>query len=259
MRVVDARPQDYKNQIPLFGGAETATAPPLLRLFWNESNTPSMAQVARVDQCIHIREQTGNIACFLFRSTLEILVSQKLAAGKNVTDALVESIPIATASLPGGLSCASSRELIKNIYIATGVDSVSFWEASREEQLYAGYCAGMVIYLEEYDALDFKARCIKLKMRLDDVIGGGERATTLFFARRATCSCLTEKKRLVKHYPKTSVCCVCNEIRERKSLKRCGNCNIVQYCSRHCQKADWQLHKGQCQKLSDFMKEGKKK
>ncbi|KAF5325093.1 hypothetical protein D9619_010016 [Psilocybe cf. subviscida] len=29
-------------------------------------------------------------------------------------------------------------------------------------------------------------------------------------------------------------------------LSKCGGCKIAQYCSRECQKADWQKHKDQC-------------
>jgi hypothetical protein len=29
-------------------------------------------------------------------------------------------------------------------------------------------------------------------------------------------------------------------------LQKCGNCNIVYYCSRECQKNDWKKHKPDC-------------
>lgn len=120
------------------------------------------------------------------------------------------------------------------------------------EQLYSWYVAGVVIYLEAYEGRDFKSRCVRLKMKLDDVIGGGERAAALFFAKRAPCSCLEEKKRLLKNLAKTSICAACNEIKDCTSLMKCGGCRVVQYCSEDCQRADWPVHKDQCKILRDI-------
>ena len=120
------------------------------------------------------------------------------------------------------------------------------------EQLYSWYVAGVVIYLEAYEGRDFKSRCVRLKMKLDDVIGGGERAAALFFAKRAPCSCLEEKKRFLKNLAKTSICAACNEIKDCTSLMRCGGCRVVQYCSENCQRADWPIHKDQCKTLRDI-------
>mmetsp|Transcript_30414 Transcript_30414/g.55165 ORF Transcript_30414/g.55165 Transcript_30414/m.55165 type:complete len:145 (-) Transcript_30414:29-463(-) len=139
-----------------------------------------------------------------------------------------------------------------------GVNCVLNWETGKSQHVNAGYCAGVVIFLEDYEGLDFKARCIKLKMRLDDVIGGGERAATLFFSKRTSCSCLDENKRRVKTHPKMSICCVCNEAKDCKTLRRCGSCKIAQYCSSSCQKNDWPIHEGHCEWMRCILKEGTK-
>ena len=196
----------------------------------------------------------------MFRTSIELVVNQKLAAGKNVVDALIESIPIflATRNFQRFLDEPNCRETIKMTYSSVGANSVLHWDAGQAEQLYAAYCAGMVIYLEEYVAFEHKARCIKMKMGLDDIIGGGERATTKFFVKRIPCSCLNERKQRVKRQPKTSGCCACNGIKDCKSLMRCSNCLIVQYCSKTCQRADWPNHRGHCAMLRDCMVNGTK-
>mmetsp|Transcript_27837 Transcript_27837/g.50339 ORF Transcript_27837/g.50339 Transcript_27837/m.50339 type:complete len:299 (+) Transcript_27837:59-955(+) len=197
-------------------------------------------------------------ACFLLKVALDAEIIEQLSNGKSLIESLIRSFRIATQRCPRVLDDRSTRESMKALFLAIGTESVQSWGAGPYEQVNTAYCAGAVIFLEEYEGLDFQARCIKLKMRLDDVFGGGERGATLFFSKRTPCSCLDQKKRLLKPHPKMSVCCVCNESKDCKTLRRCGGCNIVQYCSEKCQKADWPMHKGHCEKLSSYMKKGTK-
>ncbi|KAF9642538.1 hypothetical protein BDM02DRAFT_3124476 [Thelephora ganbajun] len=45
----------------------------------------------------------------------------------------------------------------------------------------------------------------------------------------------------------TGTCAYCNKTMEMKSLKKCGACGGVMYCSRECQKLSWKLtHKYTC-------------
>mmetsp|Transcript_23803 Transcript_23803/g.40702 ORF Transcript_23803/g.40702 Transcript_23803/m.40702 type:complete len:296 (+) Transcript_23803:1192-2079(+) len=196
-------------------------------------------------------------ACFLLKIALDTEISERLSDGKSLIESLIRAFRIATQRTKV-LEDRNTRDAIKALYLAIGTESVQKWDEGPVHQVNTAYCAGVVIFLEEYEGLDFQAICIRLKMRLDDVFGGGERGGTLFFSKRTSCSCLDGKKRLLKPNPKMSVCCVCNESKDCKTLRRCGNCKIVQYCSLTCQKADWPSHKKHCEKLSSYLKNGVK-
>ena len=179
-----------------------------------------------------------------FRTSVEMMVGQKLATGSTLIESLIESFRRVKAVCEVDIDDDRSvRTAIKSFYVALGVSSLLCWndgdlEQQNLEHLFCLYTSGVIIYLESYDEglsppppeddegssavikdeWAHKARCIRLKMRLDDVLGGGERA--------AVPSC----------------------------LKRCGDCNVVQYCSRQCQRADWSLHRNHCVLLSSIMK-----
>ncbi len=55
-----------------------------------------------------------------------------------------------------------------------------------------------------------------------------------------------------KYYPPNPnwCCSVCDKSDDSnsKTMKTCGRCKAVQYCSRECQKADWKEHKKKCGK-----------
>ena len=193
--------------------------------------------------------------CHLFQKSLDSVTGQLMNSGKSIIEAIHESILIVANRRPGFIDNTTTREALISVYMGYGINSILSWEAGQIEQGCAKYCAAMIIYLEDYERLESIARFINLKMRLDDTLGGGERAATLFFSKRASCSCLDEKKKRVKAHPKTSTCSVCGVVTDCKALMRCGECNTIQYCSRECQKIDWPEHKTYCRSLCLCMKD----
>ena len=227
-----------------------------------------------------------------FRTSVEMMVGQKLATGSTLIESLIESFRRVKAVCEVDIDDDRSvRTAIKSFYVALGVSSLLCWndgdlEQQNLEHLFCLYTSGVIIYLESYDEglspppeddegssavikdeWAHKARCIRLKMRLDDVLGGGERAAVRFFSKLvkksnvvnnwpswASCSCLVERQKQLKSHPKTSICSTCDIICRTTCLKRCGVCNVVQYCSRQCQRADWSLHRNHCVLLSSIMK-----
>ena len=55
----------------------------------------------------------------------------------------------------------------------------------------------------------------------------------------------------VHHYEQLTFCSGCAKKLRGANKKRCSSCGIASYCSRECQKTDWQLfHKAECSKFS---------
>lgn len=46
----------------------------------------------------------------------------------------------------------------------------------------------------------------------------------------------------------------CSIRRNNSVLRKCGSCRCVRYCSRRCQKRDWNEHKSQCRKLKQYIR-----
>ena len=83
-------------------------------------------------------------------------------------------------------------------------------------------------------------------MKQRDLLQGGERDVIRYFYKRAKCSCLKDKWKLVKAKPKLGWCYHCNERKERKDLMVCSACRIHQYCSKSCQREAWPRHQEKC-------------
>ena len=74
------------------------------------------------------------------------------------------------------------------------------------------------------------------------------RDQALFFYRRASCSCFKDSKKSTKSIPRTDVCEKCEVTLPHANFHTCSNCKIA-YCSRTCQKLDWERHKCVCKLL----------
>jgi hypothetical protein len=67
-----------------------------------------------------------------------------------------------------------------------------------------------------------------------------------FFHRRNTCHCLQQTYYTLKETTKrTTYCCGCLRVKDIHEMMTC-DCNLVQYCSRACQLAQWDGHKDYC-------------
>eukprot|EP00956_Cyclotella_meneghiniana_P014021 scaffold20758_cov74-Cyclotella_meneghiniana.AAC.4 len=74
-----------------------------------------------------------------------------------------------------------------------------------------------------------------------------------FLHRRNSCACLHQiYYKLKETTKKTSYCCKCKKIVEIKQLSRCDVCNLAQYCSYECARADWPEHKWFCEQLQNY-------
>ncbi|EJK46597.1 hypothetical protein THAOC_34730 [Thalassiosira oceanica] len=88
-------------------------------------------------------------------------------------------------------------------------------------------------------ALAFRAHSINMKFA-----GGNRRDVVKFVAKRLPCTCLKKLRNATrKTLEKVGMCCNCLRYFRRSDLYVCTGCNIAEYCSRECQRADWSKHK----------------
>mmetsp|Transcript_8640 Transcript_8640/g.12390 ORF Transcript_8640/g.12390 Transcript_8640/m.12390 type:complete len:146 (+) Transcript_8640:1871-2308(+) len=71
-----------------------------------------------------------------------------------------------------------------------------------------------------------------------------------FQRKRIPCSCVDEKYKEVKSIPKIGLCCnpgcpLPGGMTERSLTMCCSRCREANYCSRECQVAAWQDHRGE--------------
>mmetsp|Transcript_39182 Transcript_39182/g.81959 ORF Transcript_39182/g.81959 Transcript_39182/m.81959 type:complete len:128 (+) Transcript_39182:208-591(+) len=95
--------------------------------------------------------------CVLFKVLLEAGISKQIGDGKSIIEALIRSFQMADNSFPEILDDHNARESMKSVYLAAGTKCILAWEANRCEQIHTIYCAGVLIFLEEHEGLDFKA------------------------------------------------------------------------------------------------------
>ena len=118
--------------------------------------------------------------------------------------------------------------------------------------------ASLGSYFEQYaqvDLLNTRA-CPKFgKMR--ELYSADMHTLVSFLRKRIPCSCLDEMYKEVKSIPKIGLCCspecpLPGGMTERSSTMCCSRCREANYCSRECQVASWQGHKGECTFYADL-------
>jgi len=86
-----------------------------------------------------------------------------------------------------------------------------------------------------------------------DSSGDPKRELAKFFTQRNGCSCLKQKYKAIKaDQPKQGRCGKCNEVKDRVKLMLCQGCKVMNYCSKECQRADWDRHKEGCRTLVEL-------
>lgn len=112
--------------------------------------------------------------------------------------------------------------------------------------------AALGSYFEQYIEVEFrKTRAFPNWPKIRELYSADEHTLISFYKRRIPCSCLDEKYQEVKSIPKIGLCCnyecplPCGKT-ERSDTMCCSRCRAANYCSRECQVAAWQGHKGEC-------------
>lgn len=112
--------------------------------------------------------------------------------------------------------------------------------------------AAIARYLEQHIAVKLRqTQALYNVTKIVEAYNPDMHTLVKFFRKRIPCTCLDEEYEGVKNITKTGWCfnpeCVIPvEELERSKTMYCGRCRCVAYCSRECQRADWETHKNCC-------------
>eukprot|EP00985_Skeletonema_marinoi_P012381 scaffold5962_cov161-Skeletonema_marinoi.AAC.1 len=112
--------------------------------------------------------------------------------------------------------------------------------------------AALACYFEQYIQVELlNTRPFPNWPKIRELYAANSHTTVSFLKRRIPCSCLDEKYKEVKSIPKIGLCCSpecplpCGKT-ELSATMCCSRCRAANYCSRECQVAAWQGHRGEC-------------
>jgi MYND finger len=140
--------------------------------------------------------------------------------------------------------------MIKMVYAETADHVIrSDYKIARNEFVFAGqlelFRAQMLLKYEEEERSFHRART--------------ERDTILSLTKLIPCSCLEKAKKEAKKWPATDYCQFCGVEGSQDKFLVCSACELNGYCSKDCQKADWNAgHKIHCRQTSVFRTGGTK-
>eukprot|EP00984_Skeletonema_dohrnii_P028405 scaffold18382_cov155-Skeletonema_dohrnii-CCMP3373.AAC.9 len=118
--------------------------------------------------------------------------------------------------------------------------------------------AALSSYFEMYVEVDLlNTRAYPSWAKINELYSADMHTLVSFLKKRIRCSCLDELYKEVKSIPKIGLCCntvcplPCGKT-NRSATKCCSRCRAANYCSRECQVAAWQGHKGECAFYADL-------
>ena len=107
-------------------------------------------------------------------------------------------------------------------------------------------------YFEEWIAIIVLKTQVTLNVsKIVELESADDHTLVSFYRKRIPCTCLDDKYKEVKSMKKMG-CCFnpsCHQPggrAERSKMFSCTRCDVANYCSVECQKADWKEHRVQC-------------
>eukprot|EP00984_Skeletonema_dohrnii_P029857 scaffold20768_cov138-Skeletonema_dohrnii-CCMP3373.AAC.6 len=142
----------------------------------------------------------------------------------------------------------SMMEFVVSFLLACGTGKVMEGNNIKIASKYAA----LACYFEQYIQVELlNTRPFPNWPKIRELYAANSHTTVSFLKRRIPCSCLDEKYKEVKSIPKIGLCCSpecplpCGKT-ELSATMCCSRCRAANYCSRECQVAAWQGHRGEC-------------
>jgi hypothetical protein len=145
------------------------------RSFWPQSFFEKKSK-RPLRHCRHGAESCTT-AALIFRSSLEVIVSRKLATRMALPQALFHSFRVASSTCVGDLDDPNFREMVKSFYVASGVDSVV-----------SKYRRELAKYIREETGSDRLIMCFVLsRAKTTGILGGWTNGAAVLLVRCGRC------------------------------------------------------------------------
>ena len=152
---------------------------------------------------------------------------------------------------PKALSDNENRSKMKEMLLAVGTEALLSDERPQRA----------IMFAESVVRLEHLNNCVHNKSKVEqvttkgereirDLFGDGTRGLIRFFAKRVPCACLDKMNKEAKRQAKKGRCYSCCKFFDFNALLECSCCFIVHYCSKECQKANWDIHKLERKRVS---------
>ena len=204
----------------------------------DESEKVDWSQLGRLGECNH--------GCPIIapRHSVSDLVNDVLEAASDENKFITDSMKLSLERHPQLWNDKENRKMAMHILISFTVNYIlngEIIEAGRP-------MASALLFLSNYDglgSLDTAAYvCAALRR---DIVCGNDREILRFFSKRIPCSCLKDLYKQSKRTLLKDGCCQnCKRVLHRSELMVCGNCRIIQFCSKECQRECWPEYKIWC-------------
>ncbi len=178
----------------------------------------------------------------------ETFIAEFVRAGRgNLGEDLCTATDAVLEKYPCLLYDSSKMKQVVSLIMFNGVQEVLEGRLRT-----AQFLASIARYFEDVTALYGGEKGLVEGTKLSELYCCDEHTLVKHLRKSIPCSCLDERYKEVKSITKTGICCnlqcpLPDRFRvERSKMLSCARCRKANYCSRACQKVDWQQHKEFC-------------
>ena len=195
-------------------------------------------------KCYHGFKEMDN-TCIDFVIAFRNAVHEADKRGESTSQSLVEAKNATMDKFADVWNDSANMEIVMSYYLSHGTESIIEGNYG-----YAHECAAFARYMEQRTAVVLHQTQAIINWSKVEAMSADEHTRVKFFRKRIPCKCLDKKYDEVKTITKMGICfneeCPPDRRVERNKTMYCSGCRSITYCSLECQKADWTLHKQEC-------------